>query len=98
MGPTFIPSSDKRVLIHLACLQQSHKAIYSASVDDKAMVFCAQDCQEIEAPANWKKQPVCDLRLILSEAQTESQKAIMLLSEPPSKTRLRSGVDPVTVQ
>ena len=54
-GPTFIPSSDKRVLIHLACLQQSHKAIYSASVDDKAMVFCARDCQEIEAPANWKK-------------------------------------------
>ena len=50
ISPTFIPSSDKRVLIHLACLQQSHKAIYSASVDDKAMVFCAWDCQEIEAP------------------------------------------------
>ena len=45
IGPTFIPSSDKRVLIHLACLH-----IYSASVDDKAMVFCAWDCQEIEAP------------------------------------------------
>ena len=41
MGLTFIPSSDKRVLIHFACLQQSHKAIYSALVDDKAMVFCA---------------------------------------------------------
>ena len=54
-GPTFIPSLDKRVLIHLACLQQSHKTIYSALVDDKAMVFCARDCQEIEAPANWKK-------------------------------------------
>ena len=52
IGPTFIPSLDKRVLIHFACLQQSHKAIYSALVDDKAMVFCAWDCQEIDALAN----------------------------------------------
>ena len=60
MGGTLILSSDRRDLIQTACRLQSDKAIYSASVLDKATVFCAQDCHENEAPANWKKYPVWD--------------------------------------
>src|SRR5277367_1549765 len=76
MGPTLIPSSFKRDFIQTACRLQSDKAIYSASVLDKATVFCARDCHEKMAPAIIKKKPVCDRRLILSEAQSESVKAI----------------------
>ena len=45
-----------------------------------------------EAPANWKKYPVWDHQLILSEAQSESVKAIKPLFDAPSKTRLILGV------
>ena len=36
-----IPSSLVRVLIQIACLEQSEIAIYSASIEDKTMVFWA---------------------------------------------------------
>ena len=62
MGGTLIPSLDRRDLIQTACRLQSDKAIYS--VLDKATVFCAQDCHENEALANWKKYPVWDRQLI----------------------------------
>ena len=39
MGGTLIPSSERRDLIQTACRLQSDKAIYSALVLDKAMVF-----------------------------------------------------------
>ena len=41
-----MPNSLSRDCIHTACRLQSDKAIYSASVDDKATVFCAWDFQE----------------------------------------------------
>ena len=60
MGGTLVPSLDRRDLIQTTCQLQSDKAIYLASVLDKATVFCAWDCHENEAPANWKKFPVWD--------------------------------------
>ena len=45
-----------------------------------------------EALANWKKYPVWDHQLILSEAQSELVKAIKPLFDAPSKTRLILGV------
>ena len=92
MGGTLIPSSERRDLIQTTCRLQSDKAIYSASVLDKAMVFCARDCHENKALANWKKYSVWDRQLILSEAQSESVKAIRPLFDAPSKTRLIFGV------
>ena len=60
VGGTLIPSSERRDLIQTTCRLQSDKAIYSALVLDKATVFCAWDCHENEALANWKKYPVWD--------------------------------------
>src|SRR5271170_7216175 len=88
MGPTFIPSLDSRVFIQTACQLQSDNAMYSASVLDRATVFCAHDCHETTAPASWKKKPVCDQRLILSAAQSESVKAINPLLLASSNTIL----------
>ena len=64
MGATLIPSSFKRALIQTACQLQSDKAIYSASVLDRAIFFCACDCYEKMALAIMKKKPVCDWCLI----------------------------------
>src|SRR5271170_6147 len=92
MGPTSIPSSDNRVFIQTACRLQSDNAMYSASVLDRATVFCACDCQETTALASWKKKLVCDQRLILSAAQSESVKAINPLLLALSNTILIFGV------
>ena len=92
MGRTLIPSLDRRDLIQTTCRLQSDKAIYSASVLDKATVFCARDCHANEAPASWKKYPVWDCQLILLEAQSESVNTIRPLFDAPSKTRLILGV------
>jgi hypothetical protein len=86
MGVTDIPSSSKRNLIQTACQLQSDSAMYSASVLDKATVFCARDCHEKAAPAIMKKKSVCEHRLILSDAQSESVKAINPLLLAPSNT------------
>ena len=83
MGRTLIPSSDKRDFIQTACRLQSDNAIYLASVLDSATVFCARDCHAKAAPAIIKKKPVWDLQLILSDAQSESVKAINHLFESP---------------
>ena len=53
-----IPSSCSRDVIHMACLTVSDKAIYSASVEDRAMVFWAHDCHVKMLLANLKKLPV----------------------------------------
>ena len=42
-------------LIQIACCEQSEIAIYSASIEDKAMVFWAWDLHKIMPLANLKK-------------------------------------------
>ena len=84
MGPTSMSSLLSKDFIQTACQIQSDKAIYLASVLDRATVFCARDCQRNMALAIMKKKPVWDLRLILSDAQSESMKAIKPLLDPPS--------------
>ena len=49
------PSSVMIVFIQLAWREQSDNAIYSASVEDSAIVFCARDCQLIIPLANLNK-------------------------------------------
>ena len=39
------PNSSKRDFIHMICRHMSDSAMYSASVDERATVFCNQDCQ-----------------------------------------------------
>ena len=84
MGPTSMSSLLSKDFIQTACQLQLDKAIHLASVLDRAMVFCAQDCQRNMAPAIMKKKLVWDLHLILSDAQSESVKAIKPLLDPPS--------------
>ena len=55
---------------------QSESAMYSASVEESAIVFCALDVHEIAPPASFRKNPVCDRRLAGSEAQSESVHAM----------------------
>ena len=50
-----IPSSLIRVLIQIACHEQSEITIYSASIEDKAMVFWAWDLHNIMPLANLGK-------------------------------------------
>ena len=50
-----IPSSLIRVLIQIACLEQSEIAIYSASMKDKATVFWVWDLHNIMPLASLKK-------------------------------------------
>src|ERR1700684_3626548 len=61
-----IPISESKAFIQIACLEQSEIAIYSASMEESATVFWACDRQEMTPPANLKKKPVTNRRLILS--------------------------------
>ena len=81
-----IPNSHSRDVIHTACQPVSDKAIYSASVEDRAMVFWACDCHVKMLLANLKKLPVIDWHLIVSAAQLELVYAIRPFPEAPSKT------------
>ena len=81
-----IPSSCSRDVTHMACQPVSDKAIYSASVEDRAMVFWARDCHVKMLPANLEKLPVINWHLIMSAAQLESVYAIRHFPEVPSKT------------
>jgi len=55
IGDTWKPIYPKRLIIHMAWQQQSEIAMYSASVDDKAMVFWALESQDTEDLANLKE-------------------------------------------
>ena len=61
------------LFIHMASLQDSVHAIYSASVDDKATVGCFLDFQVIAAFPRIKAYPDVDFRVLISLAQSESQ-------------------------
>ena len=68
----FIPNSFKNERIQTSCLDVSERDMYSTSVDDRAIVFCALLFQEIAAPLSNIKYPVLDRRDILSDAQSAS--------------------------
>ena len=55
---------------------QSESAMYSASVEDKATVFCAFVVHDIRPPANLIKKPEVDHHVLTSEAQSESVHAL----------------------
>lgn len=46
----------------MASLAASLRAVYSASVDERATVLCFRDSHDIAALANMKTDPVYDLR------------------------------------
>ena len=50
--------------------------MYLASVEDKAMVFCAFVVHDIKPPASLIKEPEVDHRVFMSEAQSESVHAL----------------------
>ena len=81
-----ISNSCNRDVIHTACLPVSDKAIYSALVEDRVMVFWAHDCHAKMPLANLKKLPVINWCLIVSVAQSESVYAMRPFPEVPSKT------------
>ena len=81
-----IPNSCSRDVIHTACQPVSDKATYSASVEDRAIVFWAHDCHVKMPPANLKKLPVINQCLIVSAAKLEWVYAIRPFPEAPSKT------------
>ena len=62
--------------------------MYSASVDEKAIVFWAWDVQEIGTPASLKKKPVWDRQSFVSAAQSESVVADRPCPAPPSYVSL----------
>ena len=70
------PSSPIRVCIQTTWQLQSESAMYSASVEDKAMVFCAFVVHDMRPPANLTKKPEVDRRVFTSEAQSESVHAL----------------------
>ena len=76
MGLSLYPNSSNIDLIQTSCLEQSDAAMYSASVDDRAINFCAHDCQLNVPFANFKKYPVCEHLLFGSDAQSESVHAV----------------------
>lgn len=58
---------------HVASLAASVRAMYSASMDDKAMVGCHFEHQLTGPPLSIKMKPKVDFRLFLSQAQAESE-------------------------
>jgi len=46
--------SPKRLVIHIACQQQSEIVMYSASMEERAIVFWAYESYETGDPANLK--------------------------------------------
>src|ERR1700735_410578 len=71
-GWSSYPNSPRIVCTQTTCLLQSDSAMYSASVDERAIVFWAQDVQEMGPPANLRKNPVWERQLLVSAAQSES--------------------------
>src|SRR6201999_162747 len=81
---SIIPISDNNDCSQVICRHVSDSAMYSASVDDNATVFCARDCQHIIVFASLIMYPVTERRLISSDAQSESVYAIKPLLVAPS--------------
>lgn len=80
------PSSVRSERIHTTCQEQSDRAMYSASVDESVTVFCLRLNQEMGPWANLIKYPVIDRHMIGSDAQSESEKAVIPSPFDPSNT------------
>ena len=83
--------SNRKARIHATCFAQSHAAIYSASVVDRAMTVCRRDCQHTGPPAAWMMQPVTNRRLVMHCEKSESENAVGL-STPGEKVIPKLGV------
>ena len=85
MGAKSFPSSVNKDFIQTVCRQVSDRAIYLASVDERATVFCRCDTQKTVPAASFIKYSVVDCHLMGSKVQSESEKAIGPLFDVPSK-------------
>jgi len=65
IGARLYLSSVTSDQIQKSCFEASDIAIYSASVDDVAIVFCCREDQTMGADVSWKKYLVVDLCLDL---------------------------------
>ena len=92
MGPSLYPSSPRSWHIQNACLPQSNKDMYSASVDEWATIGYWQEHQEKVHLASLRNQLVWDLWLLGSDAQFALVKAMMPWSWLPLKCNIASGV------
>src|ERR1700761_4822750 len=59
--------------VHTTSRTASIVALYSASIDERDMLRCFRDFQDIGAPATVSRNPVIDLRSSRSWAQSESE-------------------------
>ena len=69
---TGIPNSFKKEHIQISCLHVSERDMYSASVEESAIVFCALLFQKIAVPLSNTKFPVVDRQDFRSDAQSAS--------------------------
>lgn len=67
------PNSLRSDLIHKASCVALVRAIYSASVDERATMGCSLDCQVIGEFPKKKTFPEVDLLVIKSPAQSASE-------------------------
>jgi len=68
----------------MICQHMSDNAMYSASVDERATIFCNQDCQHTMLLAKSAKYLVVDQHMARSAAQPESVKPIRLSAVWPA--------------
>ena len=87
MGPKSILISLKSEWIQTTCLLVSESDMYSASVEESAIDFCALEFQQNVPFVNFTRQPVVDLLVIRSDAKSESAYAIKPSLLLPSKTK-----------
>src|SRR6266704_2583949 len=60
----------------MSCLDVSDRLMYSASVEDRVIVFCFFETQLTGAPANFTGLPVTNFLVVLSAAQSASAYAM----------------------
>ena len=87
IGWRLYPSSPSSCHNHLACLLQSDREMYSASIEEWATHSCLQECQLKVQVASLKNQPVWEWQPLWLDAQSESVYAIRPAWESPSNTR-----------
>ena len=72
IGWRLYPSSPSSCHNHLACLLQSDREMYSASIAEWAMCSCLWECQLKVQLASLKNQPVWEWQSLWSDIQSES--------------------------
>lgn len=68
----------------MASRAESVRAMYSASVDERAMVGCRRDFHDTGELPKQKMNPVVDLQSSHCSAQSESEWPVRVISGPPS--------------